>query len=93
MNHPLKFKSSNQSFKPDMAHTVLFFGVQFVSILFYFINVSVIQNFVPFRFSLFISFLYFYFLTSDNSAFCQDSKSLYFPKILKLMWNSSTLVA
>ena len=72
----------------------MLFCVQFVSILLYFIDVSVIQNFVPFRFSLFSAFLSFFFLTGDdNSAFCQESKSPYFPKILKLMWNSSIIVA
>ena len=35
----------------------------------------------------------FLFLTGDNSAFCQELKSPYFPKIFKLMWNSSILVA
>ena len=62
MNRPLKFKSSNQSFKTDLAQTMLFFCVEFVSVLFYFINVSVIQYFVPFRFSLLVAFLSFSFL-------------------------------
>ena len=50
-------KSSNQSFKTDMAHYV-----KFMSILFYFIYVSVIQNFEPLYFSLFAAFLSLSFL-------------------------------
>ena len=65
------------------------FCVQFVSVL-YFINVSVIQNFVP---SSLLSSLFLFLTGDNNSAFCEESKSLYFPKIWKLMWNSSILVA
>ena len=36
----------------------------------------------------------FLFLTGDdNSAFCQELKSPYFPRILNFVWNSSILVA
>ena len=40
-----------------------------------------------------LSSLYLFLTGDDNSAFCQEVKSLYFPRILKLMWNSSILVA
>ena len=60
INRPLKFKSSNESFKLTWPIPCSF-CVQFVSIL-YFINVSVIQNFVLFRLCLFAAFLSFAFL-------------------------------
>ena len=65
------------------------FCVQIVSILFYLINVSVVQNFGPFLcFSLF-----FFSWPVTTTQPTQELKSLYFPKLLKLMWSSSILVA
>ena len=48
----------------------------------------------PFLFSLFAAFLSFSFLYQWRQlSFLQELKSAYLPRILKLMWNSSTLAA
>ena len=84
--HQLKFKFSNQSFKTDMAHTMLFLvfsSCRSASVLSVSLSSKTLCHFAsP---SLLLSFLFLFLTGDDSSAFWQDSKSPYFPKMLRFV--------